>query len=97
MYYGPQDTKKMSNRCKGKQQNKFQALEIWNTQIKASEATPLVFRRIRGDMTEIYKIINVYDPKVATQLIQLNKNKSTRGHSTKKEVIMPTGTYDEII
>ena len=39
-----------------------------------------VFRRIRGDMIEIYKIINVYDPKVASQLIQLNKNKSIRGH-----------------
>ena len=31
-------------------------------------------------MIEIYKIINVYDPKVAFQLIQLNKNESTRGH-----------------
>ena len=43
----------------------------------------LVFRRICGDIIEIYKIINVHDPKVASQLIQLNKNKSTRGHSIK--------------
>ena len=32
---------------------------------------------------EIYKTINAYDPNVASQLIQLNKNKSTRGHSIK--------------
>ena len=51
--------------------------------LKHLKLPTLVFRRIRGDMIEIYKIINVYDPKVASQLIQLNKNKSTRGHSIK--------------
>ena len=55
----------------------------YSDRLKHLKLSALVFRRIRGDMIEIYKIINVYDPKVASQLIQFNKNKSTRGHSIK--------------
>ena len=55
----------------------------YSDRLKHLKLPTLVFRRIRGDMIEIYKIINVYDPKVASQLIQLNKNKRTRRHSIK--------------
>ena len=34
--------------------------------------------RYDWNMMEIYKIINIYEPKVASEIIQLNK-KSTRG------------------
>ena len=55
----------------------------YSDRLKHLKLPTLVFRRIRRDMIEIYKKINVYDPKVAFQLIQLNKNKSFRGHSIK--------------
>ena len=55
----------------------------YSDRLKHLKLPTLVFHRIRGDMIEIYKIINVYDPKVASQLIQLYTNKSTRGQSIK--------------
>ena len=53
----------------------------YSDRIKHLKLATLMFRRIRGNMIEIYKTINVCGPKAASQLIQLNKNKSTRGHS----------------
>ena len=55
----------------------------YSDRLKHLKLPTLVFRRIHGDGIEIYKIINVYDTKVASQLIQLNKHKSTRGRSIK--------------
>ena len=45
----------------------------------------LAYRRIRGDMIEMYKILtSKYDPDV-TDFIKLNTGKNTRGHNLKIE------------
>ena len=49
----------------------------YSDRLKHLKLPTLVLRRIRGDMIEIYNILNVYDPKSVSQLTQLNKNKSS--------------------
>ena len=88
MLYGHQDTKKdvdlleQVQRRATKQVPGLRDME-YSDRLKHLKLPTLVFRRIREDMIEIYEIINVYDPKVASQPIQLNKNMGTRGHSIK--------------
>ena len=55
----------------------------YSDRLKHLKLPTLVLRRIRGDMIEIYTILNVYDPKSVSQLTQLNKNKSSREHLIK--------------
>ena len=44
----------------------------------------LRYRRLRGDMTEVYKIINgIYDHKVVTNLFELSDVEQTRRHNKK--------------
>ncbi|XP_060069821.1 uncharacterized protein LOC132549871 [Ylistrum balloti] len=44
----------------------------------------LKFRRMRGDMIEVFKILKgIYDPTVTTQLLELNNTSTTRGNSLK--------------
>ena len=44
----------------------------------------LQYRRLRGDMIEVYKIINGnYDHKVVTGFFELSDVEQTRGHSKK--------------
>ena len=44
----------------------------------------LEFRRIRGDMIQVYKILNnLYDPLTTNSLLTLDKNSNTRGHNFK--------------
>jgi hypothetical protein len=42
----------------------------------------LKYRRMRGDMTEIFEIINgIYDPLTTVDMFELNTTSNTRGHS----------------
>ena len=44
----------------------------------------LQYRRLRGDMIEVYKIINgIYDDKVVTGFFELSDVEQTRGHNKK--------------
>jgi hypothetical protein len=44
----------------------------------------LQYRRLRGDMIEVYKIINgIYDHKVVTGFFELSDVEQTRGHNKK--------------
>ena len=44
----------------------------------------LQYRRLRGDMIEVYKIINgIYDYKVVTGFFELSDVEQTRGHNKK--------------
>ena len=46
--------------------------------------TTLVYRRLRGDIVEVFKILaGVYDPSVTEGLLTLSHNTRTRGHSRK--------------
>ena len=45
-------------------------------------------RRLRGDMTEVFKIINgIYDHNVVTGFIELSDVEQTRGHNKKLKKI----------
>ena len=44
----------------------------------------LRYRRHRGDMIEVYKILHkIYDPEVSTGILKLSPVTNTRGHSLK--------------
>ena len=44
----------------------------------------LQYKRLRGDMIEVYKIINgIYDHKVVTGFFELSDVEQTRGHNKK--------------
>ena len=44
----------------------------------------LQYRRLRGDMIEVYKIINgIYDHNVVTGFFELSDVEQTRGHNKK--------------
>ena len=46
----------------------------------------LRFRRLRGDMIEVYKILSgVYDKRVTSELLNFMDHSRTRGHSLKLE------------
>ena len=55
----------------------------YSERIRQLKLPTLVFRRIHGDIIELYKIKNIYNSNVASQRIQLHTNKNTRGHSIK--------------
>ena len=51
--------------------------------MKKLKLPTLAFRRARGDMIEVYKIVNgIYDPKTTTNIIKLRGEKEIflRGH-----------------
>lgn len=50
--------------------------------LKTLKLPSLTYRRLRGDMIEVYKILNVYDSEVVPCL-PLNTEERTRGHSQK--------------
>ena len=55
----------------------------------------LEYRRIRGDMIEVYKILNnLYDPLTTNTLLTLDNNNNTRGHNLKlKKISFNTTKY----
>ena len=55
----------------------------------------LEFRRIRGNMIEVFKILNgIYDPCTTDTLLTLSADSKTRGHSLKLEkIFVNTRTY----
>jgi hypothetical protein len=47
----------------------------------------LKYRRMRGDMIEVFKIINdIYDPLTTVDMFELNTTSNTRGHSKKMKI-----------
>ena len=58
--------------------------------LRALNLPTLAYRRRRGDMIELYKILTpTYDPAVTTGFIQLSGDHITRGHSLKIKKIRP--------
>ena len=57
----------------------------YEERLKKLDLPTLKFRRMRGDMIEVYKITSgKYDTSVCKDLFELNTTSSTRGHSKKK-------------
>jgi hypothetical protein len=47
----------------------------------------LKYRRMRGDMMEVFKIINdIYDPLTTVDMFELNTTSNTRGRSKKMKI-----------
>ena len=58
--------------------------------LRAQNLPTLAYRRRRGDMIELYKILTpTYGPAVTTGFIQLSGDHITRGHSLKIKKIRP--------
>ena len=56
----------------------------YEERLKKLDLPTLKYRRARGDMIEVYKIVSgIYDPKVCEDLFQLNVDNRTRGSSKK--------------
>ena len=56
---------------------------IYSERLKRLNLPTLRYRRHRGDMIEVYKILhNIYDKEVTTGILNLSSNTSTRGQST---------------
>ena len=53
-------------------------------QVASSQLPTLVYRRLRGEMIEVFKILNCYDQKVAAGLLQYQSGTTTT--NTKKLV-----------
>ena len=54
--------------------------------LKALDLPSLEFRRLRGDLIEVYKIVHeYYDPITTKSLFCLSRNTNTRGHNLKLE------------
>ena len=51
----------------------------YEDRLKKLKLPSLAYRRLRGSMIEVYKILNVYDPEVTPQLKMLES--TTRGHN----------------
>ena len=52
--------------------------------LKKLKMPTLKYRRLRGDMIDVYKIINgIYDYKVVTGFFELSDVEQTRGHNKK--------------
>ena len=57
--------------------------DIWSMRRKHFKIATLVYRRIRGDMIETFKILNnIYDSRV-TNFLSKNNFSTTRGHNFK--------------
>jgi hypothetical protein len=54
----------------------------YNERLKKLKMPTLKNRRMRGDMIEVFKIINgIYDPLTTVDMFELNTTSNTRGHS----------------
>lgn len=59
----------------------------YNERLKKLKMPTLKYRRIRGDMIEVFKIINdIYDPLTTVDMFELNTTSNTRGHSKKMKI-----------
>ena len=56
----------------------------YESRLKFLKIPSLEYRRVRGDMIEVYKILNnIYDPTTTQNLLTIDKDKITRGHDFK--------------
>ena len=56
----------------------------YSERLKRLDLPTLRYRRHRGDMIEVFKILHgIYDLEVTGGILQLSKNIATRGHSLK--------------
>ena len=59
----------------------------YNERLKKLKMPTLKYRRMRGDMIEVFKIINgIYDPLTTMDMFELNTTSNTRGHSKKMKI-----------
>ena len=59
----------------------------YNERLKKLKMPTLKYRRMRGDMIEVFKIINdIYDPLTTVDMFELNTTSNTRGHSKKMKI-----------
>jgi hypothetical protein len=59
----------------------------YNERLKKLKMPTLKYRRMRGDMIEVFKIINyIYDPLTTVDMFELNTTSNTRGHSKKIKI-----------
>jgi hypothetical protein len=55
--------------------------------LKKLKMPTLKYRRMQGDMIEVFKIINgIYDPLTTMDMFELNTTSNTRGHSKKMKI-----------
>ena len=59
----------------------------YNERLKFLSLPTLAYRRIRGDMIEVFKIINGKYDKQVTPCLKMSKNIRTRGNSRKLETV----------
>ena len=77
---------KLLKKFRNELQNRLKKIRhlIYSERLKRLNLPTLRYRRHRGDMIEVYKILhNIYDKEVTTGILNLLSNKSTRGHSLK--------------
>jgi hypothetical protein len=59
----------------------------YNERQKKLKMPTLKYRRMRGDMIEVFKIINdIYDPLTTVDMFELNTTSNTRGRSKKMKI-----------
>jgi hypothetical protein len=59
----------------------------YNERLKTLKMPTLKYRRMRGDMIEVFKIINgIYDPLTTVDMFELNTTSNTKGHSKKMKI-----------
>jgi hypothetical protein len=59
----------------------------YNERLKKLKMPTLKYRRMRGDMIEVFKIINdIYDPLTTVDMFELNTTSNTRGRSKKMKI-----------
>jgi hypothetical protein len=59
----------------------------YNERLKKLKMPTLKYRRMRGDMIEVFKIINdIYDPLTTVDMFELNTTSNTRGHSKRMKI-----------
>ncbi len=62
--------------------------EDYTTRLRNLNLPTLVYRRLRGDMIELYKMAyNIYDSDLP-QLFDFNNTSRTRGHSKKTQGLL---------
>ena len=70
--------------CKQEPPNKYLIKKNmeYNERLKKLKMPALKYRRMRGDMIEVFKIINgIYDPLTTVDMFELNTTSNARGHS----------------
>ena len=55
----------------------------YNERPKKLKMPTLKYRRMRGDMIEVFKIINIYDPLTTVDMFELSTTSNTGEHSKK--------------